>query len=108
MLFVGIAENCEGVFLVYSIPGALSLGGFAAIYQYLKGANRSRIALFAFLGVIGGGILGYAYTEMMVDLYVELVPNEEAVAQFMGAVCMSLVAAPVCALIGGFGKKNYG
>ena len=109
MLFVGIAENREGVFLVYSIPGAISLGGFAAIYQYMKGACAGRAWLFLLIGGVAGATLGYAYTGTLLDLYADLgqfAEDDPALVRFLGAIVISLFAASIAALVGGFSKKN--
>lgn len=91
------------------IPGAISLGGFAAIYQYMKGGGAGRACLFLLIGGVAGAILGYAYTGTLLDLYADLgqfAEDDPALVRFMGAIVISHFAASIAALVGGFCKKN--
>ena len=91
------------------IPGAISLGAFAAIYQYLKGESAGRVFGYLLIGLVGGAIFGCVYTVTLVELYAGMYsdPVEDSViARVAEAVVFSLFAASVSALIGGFEKRN--
>ncbi|MBQ8478836.1 MAG: protein kinase [Akkermansia sp.] len=106
MLCYTIMEDWEAMCVW---PGAICLGGFAAIYQFMKGESPGRAFLFLFIGAVVGAVLGYVYSNALLGFYAGLFDFSEqpdVLARFLGAIAISLFASAISALVGGFYKKD--